>query len=53
MLLYLMEHVPAAGNGRCWELAIDPGAANAVARSMISLVPVQIMMRRVSRSSRW
>lgn len=40
VFLYVMEHLPASEHGRCWELAVDPGAPPAaVATAALQKVP--------------
>lgn len=53
VLLYLMEHVPAAGNARCWELAVDPGGpAAAVAAAALDQVPGAAVVFTLGRAGR-
>jgi hypothetical protein len=53
VFLYVMEHVPAARNGRCWELAIDPAASPAaVAAATLDQVPGAAVVFTLGRPGR-
>ena len=53
VLLFVMEHLPVSGNGRCWEIALDPaGAKAAVALAPLEQVPGAAVVFTLGRGGR-
>lgn len=53
VFLYVMEHLPVSGNGRCFELALDPaGPKAAVASAPLEKVPGAAVVFTLGRGGR-